>query len=246
MGGIEANNSEKDDMKVNSDYYPGDYLANDILAMWNNGTAEPTYTTINEPDRSMSYFGRANYILNDRYYLTFTLRADGTNVFAPGNKWGIFPAASAAWRISDESFMEWSKDWLSTLKMRASYGKSGNARVGSYWRQTYSPVTSTKNLYYQNEIGQSSLQPAKRLRNENLTWESKFSTNVGFDLGFFSNRINLTFDYYNDVTKDLIMEVQLPSNAGYSSQYQNLGQTTNRGVELSLNANLVQTERFLS
>ena len=244
MGGIEANNSEKDDMKVNSDYYPGDYLANDILAMWNNGTSEPTYTTINEPDRSMSYFGRANYILNDRYYLTFTLRADGTNVFAPGNKWGIFPAASAAWRISDESFMEWSKDWLSTLKMRASYGKSGNARVGSYWRQTYSPVTSTKNLYYQNEIGQSSLQPAKRLRNENLTWESKFSTNVGFDLGFFSNRINLTFDYYNDVTKDLIMEVQLPSNAGYSSQYQNLGQTTNRGVELSLNANLVQTKDF--
>ena len=84
----------------------------------------------------------------------------------------------------------------------------------------------------------------KRLRNENLTWESKFSTNVGFDLGFFSNRINLTFDYYNDVTKDLIMEVQLPSNAGYSSQYQNLGQTTNRGVELSLNANLVQTKDF--
>ena len=74
--------------------------------MWNNGTSEPTYTTIEEPSRSMSYFGRLNYIFNDRYYLTFTLRSDGTNVFAPGNKWGIFPAGSLAWRISDE------KSWL--------------------------------------------------------------------------------------------------------------------------------------
>ena len=189
-------------------------------------------------------FGRVVYSWKSRYTITGNLRFDGSSRFGKNNRWGSFPSVSAAWRISDESFMEWSKDWLSTLKMRASYGKSGNARVGSYWRQTYSPVTSTKNLYYQNEIGQSSLQPAKRLRNENLTWESKFSTNVGFDLGFFSNRINLTFDYYNDVTKDLIMEVQLPSNAGYSSQYQNLGQTTNRGVELSLNANLVQTKDF--
>ena len=212
MGGMEALSSKKDKMQITADYFPSDYGVNDILSMWNNGTSEPTYTTINEPSRSMSYFGRANYILKDRYYLTFTLRADGTNVFAPGNKWGLFPAASAAWRMSDEKFMEVTKDWLSNFKWRLSYGKSGNARVGSYWRQTYSPVTNIKNLYYQNEIGQSSLQPSTRLRNENLTWESKYSTNVGFDLGFFENRLNLTFDFYNDVTKNLIMEVQLPSN----------------------------------
>lgn len=244
MAGMESSSSEKDDMKVNSDYYPGDYMADDILSMWNNGTAEPTYTTINEPNRSLSYFGRANYMLNDRYYLTFTLRGDGTNVFAPGNKWGIFPAASAAWRVSDEAFMEPIKDWVSNLKLRLSYGKSGNARVGSYWRQTYSPITSTKNLYYQNEIGQSCLQPTKRLRNENLTWESKYSMNAGLDMAFLENRLSLTVDYYNDITKNLIMEVQLPSNAGYGSQYQNLGQTTNRGLELSLNASLINTKNF--
>lgn len=244
MIGTEANNSKKDDMKVNSDYYPSDYKSSDILAMWNNGIAEPTYTTINEPSRSLSYFGRANYVLNDRYYLTFTLRADGTNVFAPGNKWGIFPAASAAWRISDERFMASGRDWISNLKLRASYGKSGNARVGSYWRQTYSPVTATRNLYYQNEKGQSSLQPSTRLRNEDLTWESKYSTNIGLDLGLWKDRVNLTVDYYNDVTKNLIMEVQLPSNAGYNSQYQNLGQTTNQGVELTLNTNLINSKDF--
>ena len=101
MGGMEALSSKKDKMQITADYFPSDYGVNDILSMWNNGTSEPTYTTINEPSRSMSYFGRANYILKDRYYLTFTLRADGTNVFAPGNKWGLFPADSGSgwlWR----------------------------------------------------------------------------------------------------------------------------------------------------
>lgn len=93
-------------MRINSDYYPIDYTANDILSMWNNGKAEPTYTTIDEPNRSQSYFGRMGYNLNNRYYANFTLRADGTNVFAPGNKWGVFPAGSVAWRISDEKFMK--------------------------------------------------------------------------------------------------------------------------------------------
>lgn len=244
LAGMEGRSNERDEMKVNADYFPSDYTVDNILAMWNNGTSEPTYTTISEPSRTMSYFGRANYVLNDRYYLAFTLRADGTNVFSKGNKWGIFPAGSLAWRISDEAFMENTKSWLSNLKLRASYGKSGNARVGSYWRQTYSPVTSTNNLYYPNESGQSSLQTSNTLRNENLTWETKYSTNVGLDFGFWNNRVNLTLDYYNDVTKDLIMQVQLPSNSGYSNQYQNLGQTTNRGLELTLNANLVQTKDF--
>lgn len=245
MAGWEAKHSQRDKMEINADYYPADYTVDNILAMWNNGTSEPTYTTIEEPSRSMSYFGRLNYIFNDRYYLTFTLRSDGTNVFAPGNKWGIFPAGSLAWRISDEKFMDSVRNWFNNLKLRASYGKSGNARVGSYWRQTYSPVTNTKNLYYQNEIGQSSLQPSTRLRNENLTWESKYSTNLGLDMTFW-NRLNVTFDFYNDVTKDLIMEIQLPSVSGYRTQYQNLGQTTNRGVELSLNANLINNLSFAS
>lgn len=245
MAGWEAKHSQRDEMEINADYYPADYTVDNILAMWNNGTSEPTYTTIEEPSRSMSYFGRLNYIFNDRYYLTFTLRSDGTNVFAPGNKWGVFPAGSLAWRISDEKFMDSVRNWFNNLKLRASYGKSGNARVGSYWRQTYSPVTNTKNLYYQNEIGQSSLQPSTRLRNENLTWESKYSTNLGLDMTFW-NRLNVTFDFYNDVTKDLIMEIQLPSVSGYRTQYQNLGQTTNRGVELSLNANLINNLSFAS
>lgn len=244
MGGLEVNTTEMNDMKVNSDYFPIDYTADNVLAMWNNGTVEPTYTKIKEPDRTQSYFGRLTYNYDHRYYLTFTARADGTNVFAPGNKWGFFPAGSLAWRISEEKFMEPYEEWMDNLKLRVSYGAAGNARVGSHWRQTYSPVTNTKNLYYQNEDPQSALQPDKRLRNERLTWETKYSTNVGLDINLFNSRLNLTVDLYKDVTKDLILEVQLPSNSGYETQFQNVGQTTNKGIEATLDATLLQGKDY--
>ena len=244
MAGFEANNFSSNNMRIESDYYPLDYTVDNILAMWNNGTQEPTYTTISEPSRTLSYFGRLNYAYGSRYYFTFTLRADGTNVFSPGNKWGIFPAFAAAWRISDEQFMQGTKKWLDNLKLRLSHGVAGNARVGSYWRQTYSPVTNVKSLYYQGETGQSSMQPSTVLRNEKLTWETKHSTNVGLDFSVLKKRLDVSVDWYNDVTKNLIMSVQLPSNSGYKTQYQNLGQTTNRGIEFTVNANLIQKKDF--
>lgn len=244
MAGFEANDSHNNNMKIESDYYPLDYSVDNILAMWNNGTQEPTYTTINEPSRTLSYFGRINYVYGGRYYLTFTLRADGTNVFSPGNKWGVFPAFAGAWRISEEPFMQHTANWLDNLKLRFSHGVAGNARVGSYWRQTYSPVTNVKNLYYQSETGQSSMQPSTILRNDELTWETKHSTNLGLDFTVLQKRLDVSIDLYNDVTKNLIMSVQLPSNSGYNTQYQNLGQTTNRGVEFTVNANLIQKKDF--
>ena len=140
--------------------------------------------------------------------------------------------------------MQGTKDWLDNLKLRVSHGVSGNARVGSYWRQTYSAMTSANRLYYIGEEGQSALQPTTTLRNDKLTWETKHSTNIGLDFTVLNKKLDVTLDFYNDVTKDLIMAVQLPSNSGYVQQYQNLGQTTNRGVELTLNANLVQTKDF--
>lgn len=244
MAGIEYNNSESENMLINSDYFPDEYTVNDILALWNNGTAEPTYTTIKEPSRTASYYGRLNYIYKGRYFATFTFRTDGTNVFAPGNQWGNFPAGALAWRFSDEPFMEDTKSWFSNGKLRVSYGQTGNARVGSYWRQTYAPITSIKNLYFWNETGQSSMKPSSVLRNENLTWETKTAFNVGLDLGFFNNKLNLNLDYYNDVTKNLIMSVDLPYTSGYNTQYQNLGQTTTRGFEVTLNANIINQKDF--
>ena len=249
LAGFSMESSQVNDMRINSDYYPHDYTVENILAMWNTNDSEigkhMVYTTINEPSRTQSFFGRANYNYDGRYYLTVTARADGTNVFAPGNKWGVFPAGSGAWRVSEESFMEDTKDWLSNMKIRFGYGAAGNARVNSYWRQTYSPITNSARLYYINENdGESALTTSNTLRNKDLTWETKYSTDLGFDFGFFDNRINLTAELYNHVTKNLIMQVTLPSNTGYNNQYQNLGQTTNKGLDITLNANLINKGDF--
>ncbi|MDR0745980.1 MAG: TonB-dependent receptor [Mediterranea sp.] len=244
VAGLEFNSTETNKMDISSDYYPIDFSVENVLAMWHEGSSQPTYTTINEPSRTQSYFGRINYNYKSRYYLTATARYDGTNVFAPGNKWGFFPATSLAWRISEENFMEPYKNWIDNLKLRLSYGLAGNARVGSYWRQTYAPVTASNRLYYIGETPQSSLQPSSTLRNEKLTWETKYSTNVGLDVNLFSSRLNLTADVYKDVTKDLILQIQLPSTSGYSSQYQNLGQTTNKGVEFTIDATALQGKDY--
>jgi TonB-linked SusC/RagA family outer membrane protein len=242
--GFEFNSTERNKMDVSSDYYPVDFTVENVLAMWHEGSPQPTYTEIDEPSRTQSYFGRANYNYKSRYYLTATARYDGTNIFAPGNKWGFFPATSLAWRISEEAFMKSLREWIDNLKLRLSYGLAGNARVGSYWRQTYAPVTASNRLYYINESPQSSLQPSSTLRNEKLTWETKYSTNLGLDINLFSSRLNVTVDVYKDVTKDLILQIQLPSTSGYSNQYQNLGQTTNKGIEVTIDATALQGKDY--
>jgi TonB-dependent starch-binding outer membrane protein SusC len=244
MVGQEIYDSHVDETLMQSKFFPEDFSAKDVLAMWNYGTAQPTYTTIGEPSRTSSYFGRLNYTLLDRYILTFTTRADGKNVFAPGNQWGVFPGAAFAWRLSDEAFMAGVSHWLSNAKLRLSYGEVGNARVGSYWRQDYSFESSANKLIYIGESAQSSLKTSTVLRNENLTWESKVSTNLGLDVGFFKQRLTMTVDAYEDVTKDLILAVALPSNSGYATQYQNMGQTTNRGLEISATGYIIDKADF--
>ncbi len=244
MIGQEIFSGKTDNTVLQSKFYPKDFTAEQVLAMWNYGEPLPTYNTIGEPSRTSSFFGRFNYILKDRYYLTFTAREDGTNVFAPGNQWGFFPAGALAWRFSDEPFMEATKSWLFSGKLRLSYGQVGNARVGSYWRQQYGFESSSNKLYYINQKPQSALKPTTTLRNENLTWETKTSANLGLELGLFNDKLNLIVDAYKDVTKDLILAVDIPTHSGYESQYRNLGQTTNRGLELTANWYAIETRTF--
>ena len=244
VGGQEITNNQRNDMVMESKFYPEDFTADDVLAMWNYGTPSPTYTTIREPSRTTSFFSRVNYTFNDRYILTLTGRVDGKNVFAPGNRWGFFPGAAFAWRFSDEAFMENTKDWLSDAKLRLSHGSVGNARVGSYWRQEYGFISSANQLYYIGEDPQSALRTATTLRNENLTWESTTSSNIGLDLAFFNNRLNVTMDAYRYLTNDLILQVPLPSGSGYANQYQNVGSTSNKGFEFAASAVLVEKKDF--
>lgn len=244
MIGQEMSSSQIDQTALSSKFFPIDFTAKDVLAMWNYGTPDPTYTTIGEPSRLSSFFSRINYTFDQRYILTLTGRADGKNVFAPGHQWGFFPGAAAAWRLSDESFMEATKSWLSDAKVRLSYGEVGNARVGSYWRQQYSFISSANQLIYFNNDPQSALRTSSTLKNENLTWESTTSANLGLDVGLFKNRVSFSLDLYDNTTRNLILGVDMPSSSGYSTQYQNIGSTRNKGLEFTANGNLIETKDF--
>ena len=242
--GQESRSSQRNETLIESKFFPVDFKANDVLALWNYGTPLPTYTTIGEPSRTTSFFGRLNYTLHNKYIFSFTTRADGKNVFAPKNRWGVFPGAAFAWRLSDENFMSTTKDWLSNAKVRLTYGEVGNARVGSYWRQDYTFETSANRLIYIGETAQGSLKTSSTLKNENLTWETTVSANLGLDLGFFNQRLSVSIDAYKIDTNDLILGTALPSNSGYSTQYQNIGSTSNKGLEVVLSGDIVDNEDF--
>lgn len=239
--GQEMNHSQDNQYLLSSKFYPLSMGSDEILAMWNYGTPDRTFSTIYEPERTFSYFGRVNYQLMDRYLLTITAREDGKNSFAPDIHWGFFPGAAVAWRISEEEFLK-DKTFISNLKMRLSYGEVGNGRVKPYWRQDWSFETDVSKVYYPNEATGSAMKTSSILYNEKLKWESKVSRNLGFDFGLFKDRINGSVDIYNESTKDLILLMPLPASSGYTSQYQNVGQTSNHGVEISINSNIISTK----
>ncbi|HEY4788325.1 MAG TPA: SusC/RagA family TonB-linked outer membrane protein, partial [Bacteroidales bacterium] len=223
--------------------FPADIAPEKALALMTLGSQEYTGTTTTPNERLASYFGRANYTFMKRYLITFTLRADGSSKFAPGKQWGYFPAAAIAWRLSDESFMK-SYDFISALKVRASLGEAGNNRIpDDSYRQTYK-LDSSKPIEF-NEVQQPYYDPASTiLYNPDLKWETTITRNVGLDFGLFKNRVNGTMDLYWNTTKDLIVQSTVPSYLGYSTQFRNIGQTSNRGIEITVNGVAVNTKDF--
>ncbi len=175
----------------------------------------------------ISYFGRANYDYDERYMLSLTLRVDGSSKFATDNRWGYFPAASAGWSISDEAFWPQNKA-VSSLKARLSYGLTGNNGIGLY--DTYGSYNSS-GLYNGNSTTQTGTMP-----NESLTWEKTAQFDAGLDVGFFNNRIQVTVDYYNKVTRDLLFDVKLPNTTGYETVTTNLGKVRFYGAEFSISS----------
>ena len=215
--------------------FPFDNLGNDNLGLG----ATPSKVRTSYDDKSLvSFFARGNYNYNNRYLLTATVRADGSTVFAKKNKWGYFPSFSAAWRISEEKFMQ-NIDFLSNFKVRLGWGTVGNDRISNFL---------SLDLYSANKYGigntvNTVLSP-KQLRNENLKWEGSTTTNLGIDLGFFDNRLNVTADFFVKDTKDLLLEQSLAFVTGFKSQWQNIGKIQNRGIELSVNSTNIQNRNF--
>ena len=196
--------------------------------------------TITVPSNTLSFFGRANYSLMGRYLFTATFRADGSSKFAPNNRWGYFPAAAFAWRISDEPFMRGTRSWIDELKYRLSYGTSGSDGIDSnLWQETW--VTDVVNM---DGVDYNIYKPGDLLANPDLKWETTISRNTGFDFSFFKTRLRGSLDLYWNTTKDLLMRMPIDNTTGYSYQYQNVGQTSNKGIELSLNAGIVRNRDF--
>jgi len=213
---------------------PAEAFANYAL-----GAAQPP-TSSETPVHIMSFFGRLSYNYNEKYLLTFNYRADGSSVFGPARKWGYFPSASGAWRVSQESFMQ-KQDIFSDLKVRLSYGSVGNSRITPF---SYATNYSTGKNYYLNEILNLGTAPSSVLSNPFLQWETQLSRNLGFDMSFFKGRIQFTADFYRNTTSNLLLNNAIPPITGYTTQLQNVGAVLNTGMEFQLSGTIIQSRNF--
>lgn len=196
-----------------------------------NGTTSPRTEGREEVAGLRSFLGSFNYSFDDKYTLLFNFRRDGSSKFGKNNQYANFPSVSASWRISEEGFME-NNGVFSNLKLRGSWGIVGNQAISNY--ATQSVLRYNQNYVLNNQVvpGATNLQ----LVNPNLRWESKTTTNIGVDMGFFKNRLSLTADYYIADVEDLLLAVPIPLSSGNTGgdPLANVGQVQNRGLELSL------------
>lgn len=188
-------------------------------------------------DKLLSFFGRVNYEYKDRYLFTATYRADGSSKFLGDNKWGFFPAAAAAWKISGEEFMK-NASWVNLLKLRVSYGEAGNNNIPTgQMVQSFTSTTST----WINGVD-NYWAPSKTMANPDLKWETTVTQNLGLDFDLFKNRVTGSVEYYKNTTQDLL--INFPISGGYDYQYRNMGEVQNSGVEATLNLNLIEREKY--
>jgi len=189
---------------------------------------------------NLSFFGRINYSYMDKYLFSANVREDGASKFAPGRQWGNFPAMSFAWRVKKENFLE-GVNFISDLKLRAGFGTVGNNRINNY---LYIPNFTLGTYYYGLNNQLVSAYSSSSLVNPDLQWESTVNRNYGIDLSLFNSRINISFDIYNNTSNHLLLNVPIASTYGYTTQIQNVGETSNKGVELQLNAAIIKTKDF--
>lgn len=176
----------------------------------------------------LSYMARLNYVFDGRYLITLTGRADGSSRFAPGKKWGFFPSVALGWNITNERFLQNSR-LISLLKLRASYGETGNTGISPY--TTLGGLSRTTYAFGNN--GAYGYRPGS-IPNPNLRWETTASVNIGADFGLFNSRINGSVEWYQQNTKDLLMQRQIPINSGFNSVLENIGSTRNTGYEVTV------------
>jgi iron complex outermembrane receptor protein len=234
LGGYEFN----DYSTVTSDTEAQNFIT-DAFGYYNlgAGAVQQPSSSGRVDSRLVSFFGRANYSLGGRFFVTGVLRRDGSSRFGEGNKWALFPAISAAWRISDEAFM--GDGPISDLRLKAGWGLQGSQEIDAYSSLITLTPGSRASFGEQTVIGVA----PNRNPNPDLRWEETEQWNVGLDYGLFSNILSGSLEYYQKNTYDLLLTVPVPQPAVVSTRLENIGEVRNRGVEFALDARAYETDR---
>jgi TonB-linked SusC/RagA family outer membrane protein len=229
-------------------------LQSNVLSLTRSGFAYPFQTELDngtntesdlmshQDSRTLeSYFSNVNYSYDQKYSLSASVRTDGSSRFASASRWGTFYSAGLAWRVSQENFLSNVK-WVNDLKIRGSYGESGNENIGLnysynsyYYSQGTNPTPGSQTPTYQGPT---------RLENNELKWEKNKSLNIGFDGSFFKNRLQVTVDFFNRASSDLLFDVPQPLSSGFTSRYENVGSMKNFGFEYTIGYNAIRKKNF--
>lgn len=247
--GTEIYENQVRKQQLTSHLFPATFTAQEA---WNNigkGTPYPydTYSSLSTPDRTASFFGQASYNYKHKYLISATMRADASTRFAPGYQWGYFPSISGAWVISEEPFMK-DISWISQLKLRAAIGLAGNNRIdqdlylelyenNSSAGPGFGEITPSGEQYYGNKNGD-------QFFNKKIKWETTITRNLAADISLFNGRLTITPEFYWNTTRDLLYKSNL-LQLGYTSQMQNIGQVTNKGIELSISGDILQGKDYV-
>ncbi|TNJ46066.1 TonB-dependent receptor [Tamlana fucoidanivorans] len=232
--GQEIREFKSESLGVSASGFPDENFGINAMQL---GTIPGIPYTNKASEKLLSFFGRANYKLFNKYILTATLRADGSTKFGQNNKWGYFPAVALSWQAHKEKVIE-NLNVFSNLKFRVSYGETGNSRIPNFQSLSLYESDFTP---YNNRPGVSYLPT---LPNSNLKWETNISKNLGMEMGFFKNRLVIIADLYENESRDLLLSTRLVNNSGFSTAIRNIGSTQNRGLEIGVQSRNIRNENF--
>lgn len=239
LGGISLYKTAKNEFELTGSGYMDDAV------MWNNMNAvqdKETYSagTAHSSKRKLSFFGRVDWNYKSRYYITATVRFDGASNFADNHKWAPFPSCAVRWNASNENFLK-NVSWINDLSLRASVGLTGNDAITEY--RSLAALSTTTDGYVFNG-SQPVAYYRSRVASPNLTWEKTVLYNIAGDVSLFNDKINLTAEYYYSRTTDLLLTLQMARQTGYSSRYANIGRTSNKGFEFSIETKNISRKNF--
>lgn len=229
LGGYSLNVFKFEDYSISATDFPSDDVGTINVAATTSGTGSASKNTL------VSYFGRVQYNFDEKYILQGTLRRDGSSRFGNNTKWGVFPSLSVGWRIGEENFLK-DSDLFSELKVRGSWGISGNNNIGNYEH-----IANLSDTNYSFGGGLVGGQSPSNFANPDLSWEKSETYNFGLDAGLFNNRIFTSFEYYTKRNSDLLLRIPVPTASGFSSALTNIGEVLNKGWEVELS-----TKNFVS